>query len=221
MKKRKRPLLCLVCACCLAMSGCVTIIEEEPAQKEQQTEQEENRQQEAQEKQKEQQTEQEKNRQQEVQKTEQPKQETQPSSVQANNAYGEKVYDAFVNAGYTIVDKQVVPLANGNVETAFDATVQNGNVKVFVTDCVSRKLAQKTFDANIAASKQNNMEIMEHGANGDLSVAVVRNNRANLNFVNAIDLSVPSTIYMEDSLPEQMEPMLQLLKSLGYPEVVQ
>ena len=40
-KKRKRPLLCLVSACFLAMSGCVTIIEEEPAQ------QEENRQQEA------------------------------------------------------------------------------------------------------------------------------------------------------------------------------
>ena len=201
-KKRKRPLLCLVSACFLAMSGCVTIIEEEPAQ------QEENRQQEAQEKQ-------------EVQQTEQPKQETQPSSVQANNTYGEKVYGTFVNAGYTIVDKQVVPLANGNVETAFDATVQNGNVKVFVTDCVSSELAQKTFDANIAASKQNNMEIMEHGENGDLSVAVVRNNRANLNFVNAIDLSVPSTIYMEDSLSEQMEPMLQLLKNLGYPEVVQ
>lgn len=204
-QKWKRPLLCLVCACCfLAMSGCVTIIEEEPSPQPK-TEQEENRQQEKQ----------------EVQQTEQPKQETQPSSVQANNAYGEKVYEAFVDAGYTIVDKQVVPLANGNVETAFDATVQNGNVKVFVTDCVSRKLAQKTFDANIAASKQNNMEIMEHGANGDLSVAVVRNNRANLNFVNAIDLSVPLTIYMEDSLSEQMEPMLQLLKNLGYPEVVQ
>ncbi len=204
-QKWKRPLLCLVCACCfLAMSGCVTIIEEEPSPQPK-TEQEENRQQEKQ----------------EVQQTEQPKQETQPSSVQANNAYGEKVYDAFVNAGYTIVDKQVVPLANGNVETAYDATVQNGNVTVFVTDCVSSELAQKTFDANIAASKQNNMEVVEHGANGDLSVAVVRNNRANLNFVNAIDLSVPSTIYMEDSLSEQMEPMLQLLKNLGYPEVVQ
>ncbi len=79
-QKWKRPLLCLVCACCfLAMSGCVTIIEEEPSPQPK-TEQEENRQQEKQ----------------EVQQTEQPKQETQPSSVQANNAYGEKVYDAFV-----------------------------------------------------------------------------------------------------------------------------
>ncbi|WP_438588608.1 hypothetical protein [Dubosiella newyorkensis] len=56
-----------------------------------------------------------------------------------------KVYEAFynVNAAIRIVDKQVVLWRMGIVETAFDATVQNANVKVFVTDCVFERVWRK------------------------------------------------------------------------------
>lgn len=137
---------------------------------------------------------------------------------EAADTFGKQIYAEFKKAGYKPGQAKVNELDNGNIETVFEAEAEGSTVTVYATDIVSVDLAQKTFDANAAnAEAYDSMTVMEKATSGNRTVEVVRNNMANINFVIGMDKDAPSTIYIIDQTPEQMQPILELLTKVGYP----
>ena len=56
----------------------------------------------------------------------------------------------------------------------------------------------------------------EWTANGN-TVRVVRNNRANRNYIEILATKQKSAIHIQDELPEQLDPVLQVVQAAGYP----
>lgn len=77
--------------------------------------------------------------------------------------------------------------------------------------------APKAFDRQCAADEDQNMQVMEEWTQGAMTVRVIRNNRANANFIEALDTNQNVTIHVANTLPEQLTPSLQALQALGWP----
>lgn len=136
-------------------------------------------------------------------------------AVQADD-YGGKVRQAFADAGYEPSDISVEQ--SDGICSEFTATVENATVTVAVTECADVQQAQKIFDDHVAADEAENMAVMAKATEGSRTVNVVRNNRANRNYVEAVDTADNVVIHIENTLPEQLDPVLELLETLGWPK---
>ncbi len=141
-----------------------------------------------------------------------------PSTPAVNDQFAQKVKQAFVDAGYSILEEKSTLLDNGNNESVYSIQIEGNPSTVFVTDAASSDLAGRTFAANEALDQRNdNFTIMSSGQNGSKKIEVIRNNMANLNYVEAIDTDQAWTVHIINQTPEQLDPVLKVMENLGYP----
>lgn len=128
-----------------------------------------------------------------------------------------RLAQAMSDQGYTATAVQTSKTDTGNGEAVFEATVAGDVVSVYVTSCSTADMAEKTFEANCTDEEGQNMAVMnEWTANGN-TVRVVRNNRANRNYIEILATKQKSAIHIQDELPEQLDPVLQVVQAAGYP----
>lgn len=128
-----------------------------------------------------------------------------------------RIAQAFNERGYSTTPIEFETSDTGNEVAYFEAEVEGGQVDVFVTSANSAQMAKKTFDANVLADKTNGMAIMNDWENNGNTVYVIRNNMANMNFVEVLDTKQSSAIHIADQLPEQLDPVLKVLDAVSYP----
>lgn len=124
---------------------------------------------------------------------------------------------ALQKAGYTVDEPEYETTDTGNAEAILSANVENGVTTIYITCDPDDNSADKTYQANIADQENEDMEIMDSWQSGNTEVCVVRNNMANANFINVFDASKNMAMEICNETPEQLDPMLSVLGSLGYP----
>lgn len=77
--------------------------------------------------------------------------------------------------------------------------------------------AAQVFDTQCRLDEENNMQVMNEWQDGSRTVRVIRNNRANQNFIETLDTDRHVTMHIANTLPEQLDLSLQALGSLGWP----
>ena len=77
--------------------------------------------------------------------------------------------------------------------------------------------AAQVFDTQCRLDEENNMKVMNEWQDGSRTVRVIRNNRANQNFIETLDTDRHVTMHIANTLPEQLNLSLQALGSLGWP----
>lgn len=101
-------------------------------------------------------------------------------------------------------------------ETVYTLSIQGADSVITVIQCDSDKDASELFDQNVQTDQAENMTVMEQAQKDGYTVKVIRNNRANQNYVDAMhDTTV---IHIANLLPQQLTPTLDLLGRLGYPQ---
>lgn len=76
--------------------------------------------------------------------------------------------------------------------------------------------AAQVFDTQCRLDEENNMQVMNEWQDGSRTVRVIRNNRANQNFIETLDTDRHVTMHIANTLPEQLDLSLQALGSLGW-----
>lgn len=129
-----------------------------------------------------------------------------------------KLEQAYSELGLAVSPIEFNSGETGNSIADFSVDCNGADISAFVTAAANGNTAQMTYDANIAGDKTNEMTIMNQwsDANGN-QVTVVRNNMANLNFVEVLDPSQQIAMHIVNAVPEQLEPTLQALAAIGYP----
>ena len=87
---------------------------------------------------------------------------------------------------------------------------------VLVQSTLSDNAAQ-VFDTQSRLDEENNMQVMNEWQDGSRTVRVIRNNRANQNFIETLDTDRHVTMHIANTLPEQLDLSLQALGTLGWP----
>nr|WP_276926459.1 hypothetical protein [Faecalibaculum rodentium] len=77
--------------------------------------------------------------------------------------------------------------------------------------------AAQVFDTQSRLDEENNMQVMNEWQDGSRTVRVIRNNRANQNFIETLDTDRHVTMHIANTLPEQLDLSLQALGTLGWP----
>ncbi|WP_302606998.1 hypothetical protein, partial [Faecalibaculum rodentium] len=77
--------------------------------------------------------------------------------------------------------------------------------------------AAQVFDTQSRLDEENNMQVMNEWQDGSRTVRVIRNNRANQNFIETLDADRHVTMHIANTLPEQLDLSLQALGTLGWP----
>ena len=77
--------------------------------------------------------------------------------------------------------------------------------------------AAQVFDTQSRLDEDNNMQVMNEWQDGSRTVRVIRNNRANQNFIETLDTDRHVTMHIANTLPEQLDLSLQALGTLGWP----
>lgn len=128
-----------------------------------------------------------------------------------------KLVQAFNESGYSTTQTEFETSDTGNEIAFFEATVEEMPVDVYVTSAANADMAQRTFDANCEADEANGMDVMNDWENNGNTVYVIRNNMANGNFVEVLDTKQSTAIHIIDQLPEQLDPVLNVLNAVSYP----
>ncbi len=77
--------------------------------------------------------------------------------------------------------------------------------------------AAQVFDTQSRLDEENNMQVMNEWQDGSRTVRVIRNNRANQNFIETLDTDRHVTMHIANTRPEQLDLSLQALGTLGWP----
>lgn len=106
---------------------------------------------------------------------------------------------------------------SGNQEAVFIVNSYSEPIRVYVTAASSGNQAEAVFDANTVSDESRNMAIHNEWTDNGNTVRVIRNNRANGNFIEVLDRYQNSAIHIENALPEQIDSVLHALADIGYP----
>lgn len=128
-----------------------------------------------------------------------------------------KLEQALNDAGYTTETPVAETSDTGNEVAIFKAQVAGSDSVIYVTACLPQNPAEKTFDANTTADEANDMSVMDEWSDNGNKVRVVRNNMANGNYIEVLDSKQNVAIHIVNDTPEQLQPMLDALKAIGYP----
>lgn len=122
----------------------------------------------------------------------------------------EEAVQAWEAQGFVLADTSGDPQDQAT-ELRFESQDQPVLVQITLSDN-----AAQVFDTQCRLDEENNMQVMNEWQDGSRTVRVIRNNRANQNFIETLDTDRHVTMHIANTLPEQLDLSLQALGSLGW-----
>lgn len=123
----------------------------------------------------------------------------------------EEAVQAWEAQGFVLADTSGDP-QDQVTELRFESHDQPVLVQITLSDN-----AAQVFGTQCRLDEENNMQVMNEWQDGSRTVRVIRNNRANQNFIETLDTDRHVTMHIANTLPEQLDLSLQALGSLGWP----
>lgn len=139
------------------------------------------------------------------------------SAQTISGSIAEALVRAYQDSGAAVSGITYQTSDSGNTVGSFLVESLGQPIAVYVTTAAAGNDPAKTFEMNTAADQAKNMAVMNEWTNNGNTVRVVRNNRANANYVEVLDRFQRSAIHIEDNLAEQLPVTLDALQSVSYP----
>lgn len=121
----------------------------------------------------------------------------------------EEAVQAWEAQGFVLADTSGDP-QDQVTELRFESHDQPVLVQITLSDN-----AAQVFGTQCRLDEENNMQVMNEWQDGSRTVRVIRNNRANQNFIETLDTDRHVTMHIANTLPEQLDLSLSLFHLLS------